>query len=127
MKIQQTQTNVGFGNQYAVYERTVTKGLKPLGIPTKAVRHEIGRLIQPISTIEQGEGLFIFRQGRVNYDKTAIILSGSHVNGQKKDGAAHLSYDGEGTPVEITFPRNAEPEIIKQRVLTYLKDKLNIN
>lgn len=126
MKIQQTQANVGFGNQYAVYERTIARGLKPLGLPTKAAKREVRRLIQPIGTIEQGYGLLVFREGRVSEDKRAITLLGSHIKGQRKNGG-FWSYEGEEFPVEITLPRDAEPETVRQKVLRFLNERRLIN
>lgn len=127
MKIQKTQTNLGFGNQYAIYERTVVEGLKPLGLPTRATKQAIRTLIEPIGGIEQGDGLFVFSHGKVNEDKATITLSGRHITGRRKEGVTSSLYDGEGSPVELTFPIAAKPETVKQTVLSYLANKLGIN
>lgn len=124
MKIQNTKTNVNFKNQYAVYERTVTQGLKPLGWSRKIARKKVGNLIQQIATIE-GDGLFVFRQGRV--EKDTFTLSGEYVQGQRKGKASHLSFDGEGIPVEIKLPQNAEPETVKEKALRFLEERKLIN
>lgn len=122
MKIQNTQTNLTFGSQHAIYERTVAEGLKPLGISVKAAKQEIQRLIQPIDGIQEGNGLFIFKQAKISEDQLNITLFGSHITGQHKDGVSNLAYDGNGLPVEITFPRIAGLEIIKNTVSNYLKN-----
>lgn len=117
MKIQNTQTNVGFGTQYAVYRKGVERGLKPLGMPTRAARQAVGALIQPIATIE-GDGLFVFSRSRLSPDQKAVTLLGQHLERQGGKAAS-----ASGSPVEITLPRNAEPETVKQTVLNYLARK----
>lgn len=117
MKIQNTQANVGFGNQYAVYRKGVERGLKPLGMSVRAARQAVGTLIQPIATIE-GDGLFVFSRSKLSADQKAITLLGQHLERQSKNvSPASVS------SVEITLPRNAEPETVKQTVLNYLARK----
>lgn len=126
MKIQSSKQNLTFGNQYAVYERTARQGLKPLGTK-KVIRETINNLLRPIGEIKQGDGLFVFTKGAVSADKSTITLSGLHVPAQRRDGLSHLSYDGAGSPVQITFPRVAEPKSIQQKVLNFLKNNFGLN
>lgn len=126
MKIQSVQSNQTFGNQYAVYERTARKGLRPLGT-NKVARQTIQRLIGPIGNIQEGDGIFVFTQGAVNNDQSIITLSGHYVQGRRQEGLSHMSYDGEGQPVAIDFRRCAGPQTVQQTVLNYMKTKLGID
>lgn len=118
MKIQNTQTNVRFGNQYAVYRKGVERSLKiPLGMGKREVRQMVGAMIQPIATIE-GQGPFVFSRCRLSPDKKNITLVGKHITEPSKVATLAL-----GSPVEITLPRNAEPETVRQAALSFLEEE----
>ena len=84
MKIQSTQSNLAFGNQYAIYEGTLRKGLssRPLG---NTIRDNIGAIrktiFEPINKLP-GEGLFVFKEVNVGGDK--FTLSGAYIQGLGK-------------------------------------------
>lgn len=127
MKVQTVQSNQTFGNQYAIYERTVRQGLKPLEMTKKDTRQAIRKILQPIGNIQQGDGIFVFKNGAVSNDKSTITLSGHYIQGRHQEGSQQLSYDGEGQPVAIDFRRCAGPQTIQQTVLNYMKTKLGID
>lgn len=116
MKIQNTQPNLQFGNQYAIYERTARKDLQSLGT-NKIARQTIERLIKPIGYIQQGDGMFVFKNGAVNNDKSIITLSGDYLKGRSD----------EKLPVSIDFRRCAGPQTVQVTVLNYLKTNLGID
>lgn len=127
MKIQNTQTNVGFGDQYAVYTRAVVKEVRQsLEISKGAAREEVRRLLEPIGKIKNGHGLLDFRNGKASEDKKAITLWGLYIKGRQK-GGKDWSYLGEGVPIEITLPRDASPEMIQRKVSRVLNERRLIN
>lgn len=97
MKIQNTQTNVSFGN-YAVLRKGVERGLKPLGMEKREARQFVGGLIQQFATSE-GDELLVFNRSRLNPNKTEVTLVGTRIAEPSK--ASTLA---SGSPVEITLP-----------------------